>query len=184
MVSAPRKTNVSAADVKLAAELFQEHGDFIYRIIFYKVKDPNLADDLYQDFFLSLAANPLALPPEKMRCYLYKAIINDVFDARRRMERYRKFVREYSESCKICVNKGDSVSAFSSRERVDALLGKAWDRLSPKESKVISLRFRENWSIKKIADTMKVKKSSVIRYTCIGLRKIREAIRRTGCSGQ
>jgi DNA-directed RNA polymerase specialized sigma24 family protein len=46
-------------NVGLAAKIFAEYGDFIRMVIRYKVKNEAQADDLFQDFFLSLVVSPL-----------------------------------------------------------------------------------------------------------------------------
>ena len=48
-----------AENITAAARIYEEHGDFIYSVIRYQVTDESLVDDLFQDFFLALIANPL-----------------------------------------------------------------------------------------------------------------------------
>lgn len=78
MLSEDVKTDIPPENVKSADQIFKEYGDFIYRTIRYKVKDKASVDDLYQDFFLSIALNPIPDGTKDIKGYLYKAIIEPV----------------------------------------------------------------------------------------------------------
>lgn len=163
----------SQDNVALAADIFKKHGDFIYKIIRYKTSDPSLVDDLYQDFFLSLTANPVSLEGPKLRAYLYRAIINDIRDATRRVKRYSKLLEKYTGNPNFPVNKKELKNAFSSEEKVDEIIRSAWESLSPKETTAISLRYLKECSITEVSKEMDVKPATVSRYICVGLSKLR-----------
>ena len=48
--------NNQANRVSIAAKVFGEYGDFIHAVIRCKVRNEAQADDLFQDFFLSLVS--------------------------------------------------------------------------------------------------------------------------------
>ncbi|MFA5422630.1 MAG: sigma-70 family RNA polymerase sigma factor [Phycisphaerae bacterium] len=163
----------SKDNVALAADIFEKHGDFIYGIIRYKTSDPSLVDDLYQDFFLSLAANPVPLEGPKLRAYLYRSIINDIRDATRRVKRYSNLLEKYTKNSNLPINKREFKNAISSEDRIDEIIRKAWELLSPNEITAISLRYLKDYSIKEVSEKMKVKPATVSRYICVGLSKLR-----------
>ncbi len=76
-------------NLDLASKVFAEHSDFIRAVIRSQVKNEAQADDIFQDFFLSLVYNPVPKGVKNMKSYLYRAIINDVVDAFRRVETYK-----------------------------------------------------------------------------------------------
>ena len=78
-----RKADFCSENVNSATKIFDEYGDFIYSVIRYKVKDEASAEDLYQDFFLSLVSSPIRKEVKDMKSYLYRAIINKIFDTKR-----------------------------------------------------------------------------------------------------
>ena len=80
---ASNNSNNKKKNIKLASKIFFEYGDFIHSIIISKVQDEDKASDLCQDLFLSLVQNPI--PPEvaNIKGLLYRAIINDIADARK-----------------------------------------------------------------------------------------------------
>ncbi len=170
----PRKSIASLDNVAAAAKIFEKYGGFIYSIIRYKTSDASLVDDLFQDFFLALAANPVSLDGPKLKAFLYRAIINDIRDAVRRIERYRNLLKKYAENREFAVNKQGLKNAFTVEERVEAIMKNAWESLSPKETAAISLRYLDGYNIAEVAEKMRVKPATVSRYTCIGLGKMRQ----------
>lgn len=175
LVVAIKSTEVKA-NVEAAARIFERHRDFIYNIIRYKTTDKALVDDLFQDFFLWLTANPVALEGPELKAFLYRAIVNDIRDATRRVKRYRNLLNRYTENYNFSVNDNPSKNAYSAEERVETIMKNAWDELSPKETNAISLRYLEGYSIAEVANKMRVKKASVSRYICVGLKKMRRCL--------
>ncbi|MFA5553733.1 MAG: sigma-70 family RNA polymerase sigma factor [Phycisphaerae bacterium] len=165
-------------NIAAVTKIFEEHGEFIRKIISYKTTDKSLIDDLYQDLFLSLAANPVALTGPELKAFLYRSIINDIHDSGRRVKNYRNLLNKYAENHKFSVNKHLSQNAYN-EERVEIIMKDAWGKLSPKETNAISLRYIEGYSIAETASIMRVKPASVSRYICVGLKKLRECLGHT-----
>lgn len=171
------KSTEVEANVEAATRIFEGYGDFIYNIIRYKTTDKALVDDLFQDFFVWLAANPVSLEGPELKAFLYRAIINDIRDAGRRVKRYNNLLNKYTKNSKFSINDNRSMNAYNAEERVKAIMKNAWDKLSPKETNAISLRYLEGYSIAEVANKMRVKQASVSRYICVGLKKIRRCLR-------
>jgi hypothetical protein len=66
--------------VGLAAEVFGKYGDEILETICFNVDDQSMANDIFQDFFISLVRKPIPQNIKDVRGYLYKVVINDVID--------------------------------------------------------------------------------------------------------
>ena len=164
------------ANIKAAEKIFEEHGDFIYNVIRFKITDKDLVDDLFQEFFLSVAAKPVPFEGPKLKTYLYRAIVNDICDAVRRVKRYRKLLDKYFENNEFCVKNDRLRDAYDAEEVVGKIVKKAWGKLSPNEVAAISMRYLEGHSIAEIANIMRLKPASVSRYICVGLKKMRECL--------
>ena len=106
------------SNVARAAEIFSLHGDFIRAIIRYRIGDEALVDDLYQDFFLSLVARPIPPDVRNVKNYLYRAIINDSFDAVRRVEQYQDRIQRYSKRIENPINKDRPENALIETEEI------------------------------------------------------------------
>ena len=167
----------SRNNVGPAAEVFAEHGDFIHMIIFSKVKNHTLADDIFQDFFLSLVYKPIPQNVKNIKGYLYRAIINDIIDAARRVERYSHHMHKFAEHFNHSINKRTPENAFLKIEETNKMFELLKERLTNSQSQAIDLRYRNHHSIKEVAEKMDVKSKSISRYISIGLRKIRQSLK-------
>jgi RNA polymerase sigma factor (sigma-70 family) len=161
--------------VNIAAKIFAEHSDFIYAIICHKVRDKVQADDIYQDFFLSLVARPVPAGIKDIRSYLYRAITNDIIDANRRVERYQVRMRKYAEVCNYVTNNNTPEKTLIAEDgEIFKLIGRC---LPSSEARAITLRFKNNRDITEVAAKMSVDKRSVSRYISAGLKKVRHFLR-------
>jgi DNA-directed RNA polymerase specialized sigma24 family protein len=67
-------------NVGTAAEVIAEYRDFIYMVICSQVNNKACAEDIFQDFFLSLVSKPIPHDVKNIKSYLYRAISNDIVD--------------------------------------------------------------------------------------------------------
>ena len=172
-----KEDSVPLSNVERAAEIFDEYGDFILTVIRYQVNNDDLAEDLFQDFFLSLVSKPLPAGVKNVKSYLYRAITNDIVDASRRVENYHKFLHKYSCNLDFSINKSKPENALIDVEQINKLVKiiKGW--LPHSEAEAINLRYKHNHSIKEVAEKMNVDKRSVSRYLSAGFSKVREILK-------
>lgn len=175
-MSAAENQEVIQNSTARAAKIFSLHGDFIRSVIRYRVKDEILIDDVFQDFFLSLVANPVPPDVRNIKNYLFRAIINDSFDAVKRVERYHDQAKRYANRIKKPINKDLPENALIEAEETQKMFQKIERLLPLSESQAITLKFRNNNSIGDVAKQMAVDKRSVSRYVSIGLKKLRRII--------
>jgi RNA polymerase sigma factor (sigma-70 family) len=168
-----KKESVPLSNVEHAARIFSEYGDFILAVIRYQCGDHAQADDLLQDFFLSLVSKPVPADIRNVKGYLYRAITNDIVDAARRVQKYRALMHKYAESVDYAVNKNTPENALVETEEMNKTL-KLIERCLPhSEAQAITLRYRENCDIQEISKKMRINNRSVSKYISAGLRKIR-----------
>ena len=166
------KKSSASSNVDRAAEIFSKYEDFILAVIRYRVGNNAQADDLFQDLFLSLVSKPIPPGIQNIKSYLYKAITNDIIDAARRVENYKTLMHKYFESIDYSINKNTPENALIKKEELDKMLALIKGRLPHSEAQVITLRFRDNFSIKEIAQKMHVNSRTVSRYISVGLSKV------------
>jgi len=169
--------NSCTDNVEKATEIFAEYGDFIYAVIRYKVRDESRADDLFQDFFLSLVSKPLAPEVKDVKSYLYRAITNDIIDAVRRVENYKDHLHKYAKNIDNPINKKTSGNAYIDKGEVDKIFELIEERLQHSESQAITLRYRDDYDIREVAERMDVNSKSVSRYISVGLKKVRQLLK-------
>jgi len=169
-------TNMYENSVLMASELLTEHGNFIRAVIRSQVKNEDQAEDIFQDFFLSLVYKPIPKGVKNIKSYLYRAITNDIVDAVRQVERYRVRIHEYSKQFTNSINNTSPENALIKKEQLDKMFALIKGRLPNSESQAIFLRYRKHHSPKEVAEKMGVNDRSVSRYICVGLRKIRQLL--------
>lgn len=156
-----------------AAKIISEYGNFIRTIICYKVKNEDLAEDLFQDFYISLVSKPIPAEVRNVRSYLYKAITNDILDATRRINKYKARINKYAKISEYSVNKDAPEDALIETEETDKMFEAIDGWLQRTESQAISLRYKDSFDVKETAKKMNVNDRTVSRYVSSGLSKIR-----------
>jgi RNA polymerase sigma factor (sigma-70 family) len=172
-----RNTNENIQNMKTAAGLFNKYGDFIYTVIRYKVRDKAMADDLFQDFFLSLVSNPPPSDDQNIKGYLYKAIINDIFDNARRIARYQAQLQRYSKHPRYSSAEENPENILIETEEMDKIHSVIKRRLQDSEARAVTLRYIKDHKIKDIAAEMRINNTAAWRYITEGLKKIRFFLR-------
>ena len=168
------KESSAPSNVDRAAEIFSKYGDFILAVIRYQAGNDVQADDLYQDFFLSLVSNPIPAHIQNIKGYLYRTITNDIVDAARRVEKYHTRMHKYAERLAYSINKNTPENALIEEERLDKMFALIEGRLPRSEAQAITSRFRDNFGIKEVAKQMHVNNRTVSRYISAGLSKVRQ----------
>lgn len=159
--------------VATAANIFDDHGGFIRIIIRSHIQDEDLADDLFQDFFLSLISKPLPRDIENVKGYLYRAITNDIVDATRRMMKYRAYMREYAQRSKRPDSQKTPKETLQEMEQAEIVLKLIDERLPCSEAEAVSLRYLDSHKMKEIATTMGITNTTARAYVNDALDRIR-----------
>jgi len=170
-------TNDYTDNVNTAATLFMEYGNFIRAVIRCQVENETKTDDLFQDFFLSLVANPLPADVINIRSFLYRAVTNDIINAAQRVENYQNKMLKYSKRFNYPINKKTPEDVFIESEETNRMFELIEMRLRRSEAQAITFRYRKNYSIKEVAMRMNVNSSSVRKYISVGLSKIRQLLK-------
>lgn len=175
MPSSSPSARECANSVDIAAKVFMEHGDFIRTIICRKIKDEAQADDLFQDFFLSLVSKPPSPDIRSIKSYLYRTLINDVVDASRRVEKYKARLHRYKKCAGYPeIGEDSPEKVFIETEETNKMFKLIEKWLPYSEAKAVTLRYRDNRSVKEVASGLGVTRRTATRYISAGLRKIRQ----------
>jgi RNA polymerase sigma factor (sigma-70 family) len=168
------KTRFPADSVESAAQIINEYGDFIRLIINLNVNDKNLKEDIFQDFFLSLVANPVSGSVENIKGYIYTAILHDIADYKRKQYRNITSTKKYLKKLKKCVNKIDPLDALIIDEERKRMYKLIKEQSLGKEYDAIILRYRDGNNIQRVAEKMGLKNASVRKYMSKGLKRVRK----------
>jgi RNA polymerase sigma factor (sigma-70 family) len=176
---APLNSNILAAKegVNKAAEIFNQYGDFIYSVIRFQARKEANVNDLFQDFFLSVAFNPPPPDVRNIKNYLYRAITNDIIDAVRRFDNYHSYVRRYADGFEYIQAKSKPENVAMDVEETGRMFEIIRSKLPPSEALAITLRYGHGHDIGEVAKKMNVDTRTVSRYISVGLNKIRRLLK-------
>ncbi|OHB59124.1 MAG: hypothetical protein A2Y12_12910 [Planctomycetes bacterium GWF2_42_9] len=166
-------------NVETAAEIFTKYGEFIYTIIRFKVGNDGLADDLFQNFFLSLVNSPPPPAIKNIKGYLYKAILNDIIDNARHVERYNSLMENYAEHSRHHNNEVSADDRLLNLEEIKKMIDYIDKKLEYNEARAINLRFKDDMKIKDVAERLGVNGATAWRYISKGLNDVRRFLRRS-----
>lgn len=173
MLNSDHRTEIHER-VQLAAEIFGKYGDDIRAIIYFNVADQSKADDLFQDFFVSLVHNPIPPHIDDVKAYLYRALTNDVIDVRRQIKNHQDYIQKYAETQKSDMIQDDPQNGFIQAEATERMFRLMESCLSKREATAVVQRYAKGLSMTATAKKMHLDKASVYRY----LSKARGKIRR------
>lgn len=168
--------NDKSSRVGNASQIYEEFGAIIQTMIRYHSNNGSEAEDLYQDFFLSLVRKPIPKDIKCIKSYIFRAIRNDVLDAARYNKSYRNRIYKYQEIKATYENKENVEKAMLCKEEARNILKLVRDELPPQESHAVIDRCYKGCSTEEVAQRIGVDKRTVSRYLCVGLRKIRQLV--------
>ena len=162
--------------VELAAEVFSKYNDDIRAMIGFHVKDKSRADDLFQNLFISIVREPIPSHVTEVRSYLYRIIVNDVYDTYRSTKFYQENVEKYAE-----IRKHGDVQKYPQDNMLEAeetrQMLEFLERQLPKHQAMVVTHFYQNGlNADSTARQLNLSKRSVHRYLTAAKRKMRDLI--------
>jgi len=140
-------TRCQLRDRQALAELIERYGPPVRYFIRRLVDNADLADELFQDTWLTVIRKIHTLGnPERFTVWLYRIARNRVYQEFRR----RRQVVELDESMEAPENPEEEVLSFEDAAKLHQCLGE----LKPLQKEVLTLRFIEQMSYEEIAEVM------------------------------
>ena len=160
-----------------AAKIIDDYGDFIKKVIRSQIQDEDQADDLFQNFFLSLISNPLPRDIQNIESYLYRAIIHDIADATRLTKKYQNCLYEYAEHYNHPRSQKTPEKVVMELEEANRVFEIVEKHLPRTESRAVRFQYRDGLDAKEIAEKMNVKNKTIRGYVYEGLSRIRRLLK-------
>jgi len=174
-----KSKKIASRKVRMAAEIFDRYGDEIRAIIHFNVKDKSKADDIFQNFFISIVRKPIPPEIQDIKTYLYRAVTNDVIDVSRHKKCHQDHIKKYAECCKSVIITEDPQNIAIRMEDTKRMFQLIESRLPKREAEVVLQRYGQGLSNKDTAKRLQVDKKNVSRYLSVALKKMREFIPQT-----
>ncbi|TKJ35502.1 MAG: hypothetical protein CEE38_15130 [Planctomycetes bacterium B3_Pla] len=164
--------------VRQAANVFATYGEEIRAMISLNVREESVADDIFQDLFLSVVSRPVPADVQRVESYLYRVIANDVIDAARRTKIYRDHIRGYGERIdRQKTQEGPEKDAIQ-LEETKKMLQSIRRQLPGREAEAVADTCVRDYDAGNGAREMNVAKRTFSRYLCTGLKRIRQSIQK------
>ncbi len=179
IVSETNRTEIRKR-VGLAAEVFDRYGDEIRAIIHFNVKDKSRADDIFQEFFMSIVRNPVPSNIQDVSAYLYRAVTNDVIDVSRQKKCHQDHIQKYAECRKHFVIPEDPQNTVIQTENTQKMFHLIESHLPKRQAEVVIQRYGQGFSTTDTAEKMNVNKKIVSQYLSAALKKMREFVSENG----
>jgi RNA polymerase sigma factor (sigma-70 family) len=169
-----KKSQEISTQVKNAANIFLNHADLISSAIRSNISDQSQADDIFQDFFLSLVKKPIPKNIKNIPGYINRAVKNDIIDHARRDKRYSNRIQRYARYSSYSNTSKSPQRILIQAEQTQNVLQMINEQLPHHESQAVIQRCCYEDSTEEAAIKLNVNKRSLSRYLCSGLKKIRE----------
>jgi RNA polymerase sigma factor (sigma-70 family) len=162
--------------VGLAAEVFGKYGDDILAVIRFNVDDQSKANDIFQDFFVSLVRKPIPPHIKDVKGYLYKAVTNDVIDFSRRSQIRQNNAQKYAYIYKHRFTQQNPQDMMVHVEETEKMLRLIENHLPKHETRVFFKRRGDGLSTTDTAKSLRLSKKTVSHYLSVATKKIRQII--------
>lgn len=165
------------------AKVLSQHERWLRAVIFARVREPQVVDDVLQD--VALAAVEQKAPihdPEKVGQWLYRLAVLNSLMFRRRQGRRRKWIRRYAEDTRPQVDGNhDPLAWLISSERREKVR-EALNRLSPKDVEILLLKYAQDWRYEEIAQRLGITVSAVQTRLFRARQRLRDELARMSTS--
>lgn len=143
-------------------QILRENSSWIRKILRNRLANHDEVEEVFQDIGLSIAQTDLK--PEEVEnpsAWLYRVVIRQVLQYRRKSGRYRKLVRNQIEKSSRDADAGpDPLALLMRTERTEAIRS-ILQTLSDLDREILMLKYSENWTYQQLADKLGVSTNTI-----------------------
>ncbi|MDO8304129.1 MAG: sigma-70 family RNA polymerase sigma factor [Sedimentisphaerales bacterium] len=158
------------------AEIYRQHGELIRKVICSRIGDSPEAEDVFQDFFLYLVANPLPDNLENVEHYLYRSVSNCIKDATLHKKRYRMRLYRYGSRLRHSDTEYHPINPIINAEESQKMFRLIGELLPSHKAAAVTQQYKNGGDIEKTAATLGINRRSASRYVCMGLQKMQQLL--------
>lgn len=153
---------------------YEKYSAFIKSVISLTVRGTDYREDIFQELFVKFAQKPQLNSSLANKNLCFKVVKNFTINYILREDAYRKRLARYSDMKKDGRSSYRPSKTFETKDEFEHLMKLSQKHLSKQVNAIIRLRYIDQCSYEQIAKQMSLKKKTVIRYVCTGLRTLRE----------
>jgi len=158
-------------------QVFEKHGNFIYKVIQSQLGHSPDSDDIFQSFFLRLLEKPTPRKVMDNHSYLSRMIKNNIITHYQRIKAYERRISRYSEAQLSRTMSYDPTEKTTRTDEFKSVIGIINNLLPAHTATALKLRYKNDLPNSTIARTMSVKRETVCQYISTGLRKLRRILK-------
>ncbi|MDH4222716.1 MAG: sigma-70 family RNA polymerase sigma factor [candidate division Zixibacteria bacterium] len=160
--------------------LYQDNCQRVYRLAYGYVRSPEDAEDVMQETFIrafkSIQSYQIS-DNTSFSSWLHRICINCSIGQLRKMKRLKRYMMISLDDMTIDpAGEDNSPEAKVELGEILSLIRKAVSKLSPKQQVVFNLRYRQDLSIKDIAELLRCHQNTVKTQLWRSIRKLRERL--------
>lgn len=150
--------------------VYESYFTQIYRYIYFRVKDKDLADDLTQSVFIKIFAHIEHIDPKYPRAYFFTVARNILTDHWKKKKDV--LFNESEEEFKFIPSEDNIMDIVDAKQRSEKLKELLY-MLKEDQREALSLRFIQELSTEEICEIMGKKEGTVRQLQCRGLKVLR-----------
>lgn len=158
-------------DSEAFGTVYESYVTQIYRYIYFRVKDKDIADDLTQSVFIKIFAHIDQIDPEYPRAYFFTVTRNLLADHWKKKKDI--LFNESDEEFKLIPSEDNIVAHIDTMQEMNRVRG-FLHKLKDEQREALTLRFMHELSTKEIAEIMDKEENTVRQLQCRGLKTLRE----------
>lgn len=163
---------VRSADDRAFKEIYDRYNKLLYLFAYNKLRDKQEAQDVVQDIFIWLLHNRRSFAVNSsVSSFLYKSVLNKIFDIFRR----QSVIRKYIEQGDHYIDVDSAETDYLIREKdVAQMIKQEIDAMPQKMKEVYMLRFEHYLSAKEIAEQLNISENTVNTHLKRATKKLRD----------
>jgi RNA polymerase sigma-70 factor (ECF subfamily) len=160
-------------DAVVIGALYERFRLSIFRYLYYRLGDQQMAEDLTSEVFLRMIRSLPGLSPNSLsfQAWLFQIARNLAIDHYRKMS-----VRDHVQLDENVISRDEDIDTSLERNLTSERLRRALSRLNPDQRDVIVLRFVADMPITQVAQTLHKSEDSVKGLQRRGLNTLREIL--------
>lgn len=143
---------LATGDALAFREIYQRYHELLYIFAYRKLQDDAEARDVVHDVFAWLLENAAQLSLKtSLSAYLYKSVLNKIFDIFRKRDTFRRYV----DTGQHFIDVDDGETDYLIREKeISALIDREIAAMPPRMRQVYELKYRENLNTEQISEQL------------------------------
>ena len=153
-------------------EIYERYSQLLYLFAYNKLRDENEAMDVVHDVFAWLLANKENFAIKtSISSYLYKSVLNKIFDIFRHQATIKKYIEQGDHFIEIDSAETD----YLIREKdIAEMIEKEIAAMPPKMREVYQLKFKAYLSAKEIAERLNISENTVNTHLKRAIKQMRD----------